>query len=96
MIGGGPRPTIAVVVFPGSNDNGDAVLALEDLGADAVSVWHGETELWLPHGCLVARHVSGEGLDARRLAQAPVRDRSRVGGERLQLAANRPRRSLRK
>ena len=40
-----PRPTIAVVVFPGSNDDGDAVLALERLGADAVPVWHGESEL---------------------------------------------------
>ena len=45
MTSGAPRPTIAVVVFPGSNDHGDAVLALEGLGADAVPVWHGESEL---------------------------------------------------
>jgi len=43
--GEGPRPTIAVLVFPGSNDDRDAVLALEDLGADAIAVWHGESEL---------------------------------------------------
>ena len=39
------RPKIAVLVFPGSNDDRDAALALEGLGADAVPVWHGEEEL---------------------------------------------------
>jgi phosphoribosylformylglycinamidine synthase len=39
------RPRIAVVTFPGSNDDGDARLALERLGADAVPVWHAVTEL---------------------------------------------------
>jgi phosphoribosylformylglycinamidine synthase len=36
---------IAVVTFPGSNDDGDAALALEFLGADPVRVWHAETAL---------------------------------------------------
>jgi phosphoribosylformylglycinamidine synthase len=36
---------VAVVTFPGSNDDGDARLALELLGAEAVPVWHTETEL---------------------------------------------------
>jgi phosphoribosylformylglycinamidine synthase len=40
-----PRPRIAVVVFPGSNDDGDAALALARLGADATLVWHAEPEL---------------------------------------------------
>jgi phosphoribosylformylglycinamidine synthase len=39
------RPRIAVVTFPGSNDDGDARLALEHLGADAVAVWHATSEL---------------------------------------------------
>ena len=39
------RPRIAVVVFPGSNDDRDAALALETLGAEAELVWHGEPEL---------------------------------------------------
>jgi phosphoribosylformylglycinamidine synthase I len=39
------RPSIAVVVFPGSNDDGDAVLALASLGADPKPVWHGDREL---------------------------------------------------
>jgi len=40
-----PRPRIAVVTFPGSNDDHDAALALERLGADATLVWHAEPEL---------------------------------------------------
>jgi len=56
--------------------------------------WCGEPELVLPHGRLVVAHANGEGVDARRLTQAPVHVRSRIGGERLQLAANRPRRAL--
>jgi len=40
-----PRPVVAVVVFPGSNDDRDAVSALHGLGADARAVWHAEEEL---------------------------------------------------
>jgi phosphoribosylformylglycinamidine synthase I len=40
-----PRPRIAVLVFPGSNDDRDAALAFERLGAEPVHVWHAETEL---------------------------------------------------
>jgi phosphoribosylformylglycinamidine synthase subunit PurQ / glutaminase len=40
-----PRPKIAVAVFPGSNDDRDAAIALERLGADPVLVWHAEAEL---------------------------------------------------
>jgi phosphoribosylformylglycinamidine synthase subunit PurQ / glutaminase len=38
-------PRIAVVTFPGSNDDGDALLALGALGADAVQAWHAAPEL---------------------------------------------------
>ncbi len=38
-------PRIAVITFPGSNDDGDARLALELLGAVAVPVWHAEPAL---------------------------------------------------
>ena len=38
-------PRVAVLAFPGSNDDRDAALALERLGAEPVPVWHGETEL---------------------------------------------------
>jgi phosphoribosylformylglycinamidine synthase I len=40
-----PRPKIAVVVFPGSNDDRDAALALEALGAEVALVWHAEPAL---------------------------------------------------
>jgi phosphoribosylformylglycinamidine synthase subunit PurQ / glutaminase len=40
-----PRPRIAVLVFPGSNDDRDAALALESLGAEPVLIWHAEREL---------------------------------------------------
>jgi len=39
------RPRIAVVTFPGSNDDRDALLALEQLGAIGVPVWHGDEQL---------------------------------------------------
>jgi phosphoribosylformylglycinamidine synthase I len=39
------RPLITVAVFPGSNDDRDAKLALERLGANARRVWHTETDL---------------------------------------------------
>src|SRR5688572_18228430 len=38
-------PRIAIIVFPGSNDDRDAAWALGALGADAELVWHGESEL---------------------------------------------------
>jgi phosphoribosylformylglycinamidine synthase I len=39
------RPRIAVITFPGSNDDQDALSALEQLGADAVPVWHADERL---------------------------------------------------
>jgi phosphoribosylformylglycinamidine synthase subunit PurQ / glutaminase len=41
------RPRVAVVTFPGSNDDGDALLALDSLGAEPVPLWHGDSRL--PH-----------------------------------------------
>jgi phosphoribosylformylglycinamidine synthase len=38
-------PRVAVVVFPGSNDDRDAALALKGLGAETVLHWHAEPEL---------------------------------------------------
>jgi phosphoribosylformylglycinamidine synthase len=38
-------PVVPVVVFPGSNDDRDAQLALERLGAEAPRVWHTDEEL---------------------------------------------------
>ena len=45
MSGTRERPLVAVPFFPGSNDDRDAVSALERLGADARRMWHDEPEL---------------------------------------------------
>jgi phosphoribosylformylglycinamidine synthase subunit PurQ / glutaminase len=39
------RPKVAVVVFPGSNDDQDAAWALGALGADPALVWHADRRL---------------------------------------------------
>ena len=39
------KPRVAVIQFPGSNDDHDAVWALKALGADASLVWHADAEL---------------------------------------------------
>jgi len=40
-----PQPRIGVVMYPGSNDDHDALWALAALDAEAIPVWHAETEL---------------------------------------------------
>jgi phosphoribosylformylglycinamidine synthase len=40
-----PRPLVAVVTFPGSNDDHDAAWALGAVGAEPVLVWHQDLEL---------------------------------------------------
>ena len=39
------RPLVAIVVFPGSNDDRDAAWALAAVGAEPAFVWHDEPEL---------------------------------------------------
>jgi phosphoribosylformylglycinamidine synthase subunit PurQ / glutaminase len=39
------KPRVAVVTFPGSNDDHDAAWALGAVGADPVSVWHQNAQL---------------------------------------------------
>jgi phosphoribosylformylglycinamidine synthase subunit PurQ / glutaminase len=48
-----PRPKIAVVVFPGSNDDHDAAGALAALGGVAVRVWHASEHLPEDTGAVV-------------------------------------------
>ena len=68
------RPRIAVVTFPGSNDDGDAALALAALGAEPVPVWHAETELPTVQAVVLPGGFSyGDYLRAGALARfAPV------------------------
>jgi tRNA(Ile)-lysidine synthase len=56
--------------------------------------WQGERRIELPDGVLTMSSARGAGMSAARLAGAPVTIRRRSGGERLQLAGNRPRRTL--
>jgi phosphoribosylformylglycinamidine synthase len=46
-------PRVAVLTFPGSNDDGDAALALDGLGVEAVPVWHADGELPAGTGAVV-------------------------------------------
>jgi phosphoribosylformylglycinamidine synthase subunit PurQ / glutaminase len=39
------KPRVGVIVFPGSNDDRDALEALTGRGAAAVPVWHGDSQL---------------------------------------------------
>ena len=56
--------------------------------------WSGEPAVTLPHGVLRFDHSVGSGISAARLQSGRVVIRSRRGGERMQLAANRPRQAL--
>jgi phosphoribosylformylglycinamidine synthase subunit PurQ / glutaminase len=47
------RPVVAVVVFPGSNDDHDAAWALGAMGAEPLVVWHTEPELPSATGAVV-------------------------------------------
>ena len=55
--------------------------------------WNGEAELALPHGTVSFGRGEGAGIDLAQVA-GDVRIRSRTGGERFQVAADRPRRAL--
>ena len=38
-------PRVAVVTFPGSNDDRDAIRAVRAMGGDPIAVWHGDRDL---------------------------------------------------
>jgi tRNA(Ile)-lysidine synthase len=59
-------------------------------------LWHGEPEVEVPGGALRFRAAVGDGFSAATTAKGPLVLRSRSGGERLQLATDRPRRALKK
>jgi tRNA(Ile)-lysidine synthase len=58
--------------------------------------WRGETSIDLPGGILRFERTRGDGIAAAKFDAAIVTLRSRHGGERIQLAANRPRRAVKK
>ena len=81
-----PRPRVAVLVFPGSNDDRDAALALEGLGADPVLVWHADRELpqvgavVLPGGFSYGDYLRAGAIARFSPAMRAVADFAREGG----------------
>jgi phosphoribosylformylglycinamidine synthase len=77
---------VAVVTFPGSNDDGDAVLALAALGAEPVPVWHAERELpdvqavVLPGGFSYGDYLRAGALARLAPVMEPVRALAADGG----------------
>lgn len=65
-------------------------------GAPFVRVWSGEREVALPGGVLAFEPTRGAGVAAAKVRGCPVTLRSRGGGERIRLAADRPRRAVKK
>lgn len=76
---------IAVVVFPGSNCEHDAVEALTGLGADAQLVWHGDTALEgfdavvLPGGFAHGDYLRPGAIARFSPVMAAVRDMAEAG-----------------
>ena len=56
--------------------------------------WRGDARLALPHGTLEFVPCTGAAIACARLVGVDVTVRTRAGGERIQLAADRPRRAL--
>jgi phosphoribosylformylglycinamidine synthase len=81
-----PSPRVAVVTFPGSNDDEDAALALASLGTDPVRVWHGESELpdvqavVLPGGFSYGDYLRAGALARLTPVMEPVRRLAADGG----------------
>ena len=64
------RPRIAVLVFPGSNDDRDAAWALSALGAEPQLVWHAERDFPRVDGVVLPGGVSyGDYLRAGAIAR---------------------------
>ncbi|TMH61387.1 MAG: tRNA lysidine(34) synthetase TilS [Betaproteobacteria bacterium] len=59
-------------------------------------IWRGESEVSLPGGVLAFERARGAGLAAVKLERSQVTLRSRHGGERIRLAANRPTHAVKK
>ena len=81
-----PQPRVGVVMYPGSNDDHDALWALAALDAEAVPVWHGEPELpeldavVLPGGFSYGDYLRCGAIARFSPATAAVRDFADAGG----------------
>jgi phosphoribosylformylglycinamidine synthase subunit PurQ / glutaminase len=79
-------PRVAVLAFPGSCDDRDALRAVELVGADAVRVWHADSDLGgatavvVPGGFSYGDYLRPGALAARSPAMAAVRELAAAGG----------------
>src|SRR5207302_4898570 len=80
------RPRVAVVTFPGSNDDRDAAVALARLGAEPIPVWHADRELpevravVLPGGFSYGDYLRAGALARFAPVMEPVRALAADGG----------------
>jgi len=81
-----PQPRIGVVVYPGSNDDHDALWALAALDAEAIPVWHEQRELpaldavVLPGGFSYGDYLRCGAIARFSPATAAVREFADAGG----------------
>ncbi len=80
-------PRVAVITFPGSNDDGDAALALQSLGAEALAVWHADEALpadvggvVLPGGFSYGDYLRCGAIARVATVMGAVRDFAAAGG----------------
>src|SRR5436305_11846705 len=81
-----PQPRIGVVMYPGSNDDHDALWALAALDAEAIPVWHAESALpdrdavVLPGGFSYGDYLRCGAIARFSPATAAVREFAAAGG----------------
>jgi len=80
------RKRVAVVVFPGSNCDRDAMAAVDAVGGEAVAVWHRDTDLAgcgaviLPGGFSYGDYLRSGAMAAHSPVMAAVRAHAAAGG----------------
>jgi phosphoribosylformylglycinamidine synthase I len=80
------KPRVAVVTFPGSNDDRDALRAVALMGGEPVSVWHGDRDLHgadaviLPGGFSYGDYLRTGAIARFAPAMAAVREHAETGG----------------
>jgi len=86
MSGAVARPRVAVVIFPGSNCDRDALAAVELAGGEAVPIWHqsagleGCTSVILPGGFSYGDYLRAGAMAAHSPVMAAVRRHAAEGG----------------
>jgi len=86
MSAGRRRPRVAVVIFPGSNCDRDTLVAVEEVGGEAIPVWHQDVNLAgcgaviLPGGFSYGDYLRAGAMAAHSPVMAAVRRHAEEGG----------------